>query len=318
MNIFKKWVIALQKLVIVFGESKVVSFVINTSKKMVIPGFDRIPLYDVTVFFIRGLQKGSLTTRAASLSFTFFLALFPAIIFFFTIIPYIPVVNFQETLLNLLKEVIPGNAFDAVKATVEDIILRQRGGLLSVGFILALYFSTSGVNSIITEFNNTYHTIETRNWFITRLISIFLVVLISTLIIIAIVLITTGAFLLNFLEEKQILTNSFTLVMLELGRWVVVIALIFFSISFLYFFAPAKRTKFRLFSAGSTLATLLSLATTLGFNYYVSNFSKYNTLYGSIGTLIVVLLWINFNAIVLLIGFELNASILNAKKNKNH
>ncbi|MCK9618223.1 MAG: YihY/virulence factor BrkB family protein [Lentimicrobiaceae bacterium] len=318
MNIFKKWVIALQKLVIVFGESKVVSFVINTSKKMVIPGFDRIPLYDVTVFFIRGLQKGSLTTRAASLSFTFFLALFPAIIFFFTIIPYIPVVSFQETLLNLLKEVIPGNAFDAVKATVEDIILRQRGGLLSVGFILALYFSTSGVNSIITEFNNTYHTIETRNWFITRLISIFLVVLISTLIIIAIVLITTGAFLLNFLEEKQILTNSFTLVMLELGRWVVVIALIFFSISFLYFFAPAKRTKFRLFSAGSTLATLLSLATTLGFNYYVSNFSKYNTLYGSIGTLIVVLLWINFNAIVLLIGFELNASILNAKKNKNH
>lgn len=295
-------------------KGRVITSVITWTKKLVIPGFDGIPLYDVGTFFIKGLQKGSLTTRAASLSFTFFLALFPAIIFFFTIIPYIPVENFQDTLLAMLKDMMPASAYDTVKITLEDIILRQRGGLLSVGFILALYFSTNGVNSMIIEFNNSYHAIETRNWFVRRMISIFLVILISLMIIISILLITTGTFALNFLQEHNILRDNFIIFLLQLGRWIVVMALIFFSISFLYYFAPAKHTKFRLFSAGSTLATILSLITSLGFNYYVSNFSKYNTLYGSIGTLIVILVWINFNALVLLIGFELNASILNARK----
>jgi len=296
-------------------DSRIIQVPIQFSKKIIIPGFDGLPLYNVATFFIKGIQKGSLTSRASSLSFTFFLAIFPAIIFFFTIIPYIPITHFQDTLLALLKDIFPDKAFDAAQTTLEDIVKRQRAGLLSVGFILALYFSTNGVDTIIREFNNTYHTIETRPWLRRRLISLFLVILISFIVIIAITLITAGTVVLHFLVKHGILQNSFTIFLLETGRWLVITALIFFSVSFLYYYAPAKKTKFRLFSPGSMLATFLSLTTSIGFNFYVSNFSKYNTLYGSIGTLLIVLLWIYFNAIILLIGFELNASILNAKRN---
>ena len=301
-----------------FLDSRWIQLPIRISKKIVIPGFDGLPLYNVAAFFIKGIQKGSLTSRASSLSFTFFLATFPAIIFFFTIIPYIPIDHFQDTLLALLKDVFPNKAFDAAQTTLEDIVKRQRAGLLSVGFILALYFSTNGIDTIIREFNKTYHTIETRPWLKRRIISLFLVILISIIVIIAIVLITAGTVVLHFLVKHNILQNSFTIFLINAGRWLVIMALIFFSVSFLYYYAPAKKTKFRLFSPGSILATFLSLVTSIGFNFYVSNFSKYNTLYGSIGTLLIVLLWIYFNAIILLIGFELNASILNAKKFNNH
>ena len=179
---------------------------------------------------------------------------------------------------------------------------------------MTLYFATNGVNAIIEAFNQTYHTVESRSWIKQRLISIFLVIILSLLLIISISLITIGSFLLNYLVEYGILKGQITIYLLFVSRWIILMAMLFFGVSFLYYYAPAKKKTFRFISAGSTLATFLSLTTTFGFNYYVANFSKYNALYGSIGTLIIVLMWIYFNAIILLIGFELNASISYAKK----
>jgi membrane protein len=294
-------------------ESKPVRFVENFERSIVFPGFNGMSLYDVIVFFIKGIQKGAITSRASSFSFNFFLAVFPAIIFFFTIIPYIPIAGFQDTLLELLRDFIPEKVYGAVEETLFDIIKRPHGGLLSVGFILAMYFSTNSINSLIESFNQTYHTIETRSAFKQRLVSILLVLILSVLVIVAIVLMIIGPIVLKFLVSKDIFHNDLTLRLIILGKWIIVVALFFFAFSFLYYLAPAKRNRFHFISAGSTLATLLTILTSVGFNYYANNFIRYNSLYGSIGTLMIVMLWIYFNAIIVLVGFELNASISRAR-----
>jgi len=143
-----------------------------------------------------------------------------------------------------------------------------------------------------------------------------MVLILSILIIIAITLIISGSWLLDYLVKEKMLESAFTINTLLITKWVIIIALFFFMISFLYYLAPAKRERYRFISAGSTLATLLFIVTSVGFNYYISNFSQYNKLYGSIGTLIIILMWIYINSIVLLIGFELNVSIMNAGKQK--
>jgi membrane protein len=295
-------------------KSNMVTSAEKISRKIIIPGFDGMPLYDVALFFVRGLQKGALSMRAAAFSYNFFLALFPAIIFFFTIIPYIPIAGFQDQLLELMRNFIPRKAYEAVEETLFDIVKRPRGGLLSLGFIMAVYFSTNGIHSLIESFNQTRHTIETRSWIKQRLISIVLVIILSLLVIIAIVMITLGPLALDFLVQHHILRVSFSYYLIIAGKWIISSAMLFFAFSFLYYLAPAAESRFRFISAGSTLSTVLTILASVGFNYYVNSFSRYNTLYGSIGTLIIVMVWIYFNAMIVLIGFELNVSIRNASR----
>lgn len=288
------------------------------SKKLKLPGFQGVPLYNVVVIFYHGIMKGDITTRAAALSFNSFLAIFPAIIFFFTLIPYIPIYNFQDSLLALLQDLLPRQTFEAVRGTLFDIIMRPRGGLLSVGFLLAMYFATNSVNSMIDAFNKTYYTIETRSAVKQRMVSILLVFIISVLVILAIALITFGPVVLKWVQDIGLLTDWLTIYLISVVKWVVTFGLLFFAFSFLYYFAPTGKHRYKFITAGSTLATILFVATSIGFNFYVNNFSSYNSLYGSIGTLIVFMLWIYFNAIIILIGWELNSSILAAHRSIKH
>ncbi len=287
------------------------------TKKIVLPGFDGMPLYDVIVFFIKGLMNGAITTRASSIAFKFFVALFPAIIFIFTLIPYIPIHNFQKTLLETIHSSVPENFYLLINSTITDIISRQHGGLLSLGFIMALYFSSNGVLGVIIAFNNTSHSIETRKWWQQYMISIILMVILVVIVVLSTAVILLGTLGMKYLITAHILKKAMVFNLIKYGRWIVVLLMVFFGSSFLYYLAPAKRERFRFISAGSTLATLLFIATTSGFNYYVNNFAKYNALYGSIGTIIVILMWLYFNSISLLVGFELNASISSAKKQLN-
>ncbi len=286
--------------------------IIELLRLIILPGFGRMPLYDVLSFFFRGLFNGSLITRASSVAFHFFLALFPFIIFLFTLIPYIPITDFQDTLLDLFEDVIPSDTYDMVESTIFDIVKRQNTGLLSLSFVLTFFFSTNGVSAIMDGFNSTWHAIETKSWWQQRLAAMFIMVSLSVLVIIAIALITTGGIAINFLIEMEWIKGDFTIVMLLVMKWLIIIALTFLSVSLLYYYAPAERRTYRFFSPGSILATGLLIVGTLGFNFYIINFSRYNALYGSIGTLMVFMLWIFFNAFILLIGFELNASIKHA------
>lgn len=283
------------------------------ARKVTLPFFDNVPLYNVGVFFWRSIVDGALTTRASAIAFNFFLALFPAILFLFTLIPYVPIHNFQNELFELIESLLPAGVFGAIEDTVADILLQPRGTLLSLGFLMALIFSTNGIASMMTAFDATVHNIQGRSWISQRLTSVGLLMILSVLLTIAITLITFGQSALNYLVERVVLLDRFTYYILTLGKWMIIIALFFFAYSFLYYLAPAKKSQWRFISAGGTLATILSIITIIGFTYYINNFNQYNKLYGSIGTLLIVLLLIYSLSLILLIGFELNASIYEAK-----
>jgi len=282
---------------------------VERAKTISLPGLEQVPIYDVVVFFAQEIQKESLTIRAGSISFSFFLAIFPAIIFLFTLIPYIPVPNLEPNIMGLLQGLLPSNAFELIDQTAADIIGKQRGGLLSFGFFMAIYFATNGVVAIMDSFDKAYSTFKKRNFLRTRLVALKLMFTLSGLLVAAIILIIAGSYILEYLLEIIELKNAVSLFLFNLVRWVVILLLLFFSYSSIYYYGPAIQKKFKFISAGSTLATILTIVISLAFSYYVNNFAQYNKFYGSLGTIIALLLWFYLNAYALIIGFELNASI---------
>jgi len=282
------------------------------AQKIILPFFDGVPLYDVALFFWKSIVNGAITTRASAIAFSFFIAFFPFVIFLFTLIPYIPIKNFQNELFMLLQQVVPEGVFVTIEDTLTDILMQPRGDLLSLGFFMALIFSTNGLASMMSAFDATIHSIYRRSWLSQRLAATILLFILAFLLTLAIALLTGGQSLIKYLENHEILRDSFTISFLTFGKWVIILALFFFAYSFLYYMAPAKKTKWRFISAGGTLSTVLSIITIAGFTYYINNFSQYNKLYGSIGTLLIILLLMYVMSLILLVGFELNASIYQA------
>ena len=284
----------------------------NLLKRIIIPGFRGQSLFQVSMFFYKGLLEGAISTRASSLAFNFFLALFPSIIVIFTLIPFVPIDGFQEQLFQSISDILPSHTFEATKSILDDIINHQNGSLLSLTFILTFYFATNGVNTMITCFNATYHLQDKRTWIQLKILSINLTLILSLLFIITIALqIFSLEFLNNLVRENYL--EQYAADLIIYAKWLIFVIVLFISISILYYYGPADKRDWKFLSAGSITATILNVITSLGFSYYVDNFAQYNQLYGSIGTLIVILLWMYFNSIILLLGFELNASIMSAK-----
>ena len=292
-----------------------IHFLIQLSKKIKLNSFYNLSLYDILFFFYKGVKQGAITTRASSLAFNFFLAFFPSIIVLFTLIPYIPIVDLQETLMELITTILPPNTNEIAFSTIYDIINNPRSGLLSIGFILTIFFATNGVNSLIEAFNSSYHINESRSIVKQRLLSLGITFLLSCILMITILLIMFSKTVVNYLISAEIIENK-SIEYILFGKWMVIIIMLFVGISIIYHFGPTIKKKFQLFTPGSIISTCLIIVTSSFFNYYISNFAEYNKVYGSIGTLIIILLWMYINSIILLIGFELNASIFNAKKQK--
>jgi len=283
---------------------------ISWTKVVILPGFDPLPLYTVTVFFLQELKQGSLVNKASSLAYSFMLALFPATIFLFTLIPYVPVPHFQENLLNLMAVILPINAYSALQATLVDIIKNQNGKLLSFGFLSALYFAANGVYKLMQAFNKSSLIIERRTWLKRRIVALTLTVVISFSLFIAIAILIVGQAIVNRLQEAVDSHAKFWPYVIALTRWIIVVVIFFVTVALLYRYGPAhKKRRWKLISPGAVLATALAVLTSLGFSYYINHFSRYNKIYGSIGTLIVVMIWLYLNSLIILIGFELNASI---------
>ena len=285
-------------------------------RKLVLPGFEGVPISHVVKFVVKGFTKGVLVTRASSIAFNMLMALLPASIFLFTLIPFVPIPNFQQELLKLFENILPVNVFSFLEATIIDIVTVKSGGLLLFMFIATVIFSTNGIHAIIHSFVVSAHSFKTRSWVNQRKISIVLLIIVVAMIAIAGSLIIFGKMVVNRLVELHFIERNLVIYVLVFLKWIVIILLLFLAISFLYYLAPAKRTDFKFRSPGSTLATLLFILTSLGFSAYVNNFGQYNKLYGSIGTLMVILIWLYLNSIALLIGFELNVSIKDARANK--
>lgn len=296
-----------------FLELKLVNIVIQKSKIIVLPGFDGMPLFDVMIFFLRSIGKGALTQRASAIAFNFFLALFPAILFFFTLIPYFPVSDFHSNMMDFIKDALPSSIFEFVFETLNDIVNRPHSGLLSVGFIMALYFSTRGFKSIISSFHQSYILEDKRlSFWKLQWNSLTMVFFFTIVTILTILLTTFSNFIVDYLVLQNVINSDWTYYLLLSVNFIVYTAMIFFIISFIYYLGSPKNEKFRFISAGSTFATLLYGLSFFGFDYYITNFSTYNVLYGSIGTIIILLIWIYFNALIILVGYELNLSISQA------
>ncbi|MBN2214471.1 MAG: YihY/virulence factor BrkB family protein [Bacteroidales bacterium] len=281
-------------------------------KRISLPGFNGVPIYDVFSFFFKGLSKGSLNTRASSIAFNFLLALGPAVIFFLALIPYLPIKDFKGEMMEILNEIIPKDSYIAFESLLDELFMK-RSGMPVFGFLVALFFAEKGISSLIEAFNATYHTIETRRWLQRQFVSVLLVFILFILVIMALSLLFFSKTGIRKLVDLHIIEVDFTYYLILIGRWIIITILTFLSISFLYYLAPARKSKWKFFSTGSTLATLLTIVASLGFTYFVNNFAQFNKFFGSISALVALMLWLNFNALTLLIGFELNASISNAR-----
>lgn len=283
---------------------------ISWTKICVLPGFSPLPIYTVAVFFFKEIGKETLVNKASSLAYNFMLAIFPAIIFLFTLIPYIPKsIGFQEQLMSLLALILPNNAYLAFETTINEIVNIQNGSLLSIGFILSIFFSTNGVHKLMLAFNKSSLVVETRTWLKQRLVAIILTFIIAFSAIVCIVAMAMGEVLLNYLQQELHYKGGITLFAIQLTRWTLLGVLYFITVSILYRYGPAHAKKWKLFSAGSWMATILAFLTMWGFSFYINHFNSYNKIYGSIGTLIVVMIWLYLNSLILLVGFELNASV---------
>ncbi|SMO84048.1 YihY/virulence factor BrkB family protein [Solitalea koreensis] len=284
------------------------------TKKTALPGFDGLPVYTVGIFFFNELKKEALVTRSSSVAYSFLLAIFPAIIFLFTLIPYIPINGFQDQLLSLLQQILPSNAYKATESTLFDIIKIQNSGLLSFGFLAALFFSTNGVNSLMRAFNKASLVAERRTFLRKRFIALVLTLIISLTLVVGITCLIAGEFTISFLKENRLIVGWFSFLMLQLLRWIIITFVFLFATSLLYYYGPSKTRIKRFISPGSVLATLLAIIVSIGFAFYINNFAAYNKLYGSIGTLIVIMIWLYLNSMIILIGYELNASIELSKR----
>ncbi|MDD2634162.1 MAG: YihY/virulence factor BrkB family protein [Bacteroidales bacterium] len=296
------------------------TFGVKLSKKIILPGFKGYSLFYVGSFFFKGIQHGAVTMRASSVAYNMFVAIFPALIFFFSLIPFIPVSNFQYELFSILAEVLPDSAYSLLHETISDTILNQRSSILSLGFFLMLFFASNGVLSFIEAFNKSYHYVDSRNWISKRLISVLLILIVSVLLLLAISLIVVGSnFFFEFMGAHNFKQEYRKILFIGIGvlKWMLVIGLYFLAISFLYYLAPAKKSRFRFITPGAIFATILQIVSSLGFAYFVNNFARYNKLYGSIGTIIVVMLLFYITALALILGFELNASIFSNKQKQN-
>ena len=280
---------------------------------IVIPGFGGVPLYDVLVYFIRGFTQVNLIDRAAAVAFYVFLALFPTILFLFTLIPYFPLQGVTTSVLEALHDILPPGTYDSVSSTINEIMSIEHGGLMSIGLLLAFYFSTSAVSSFFRGFNMGDKEFGQVSFFKEQIYSILVMLMFVVLLLLSLVLMTLGQKLLPILFTKIHLYKGITVFMINLVRWLIVIFALIVAMSLLYYFGNPRSKKFKLFTPGSLLFTGLFIVGTILFNFYISNISTYNLLYGSIGGLIIFVIWIYFNCILVLIGYELNKSIAKAQ-----
>lgn len=269
-------------------------------------------LHRILIIFVDKVSDNHLFERAYAVAFNFTLSLFPSIIFLFALIPYIhtfiPSVS-QGEILHFLQDILPRTVFEMTAETIYDTIQIRREGLISFGVLFALILATNGVNSLMQAFNSSYKTVERRSFVKTRLIALFLTILLAFAFIFALLFLVVGQLMLNWLLDFGILSEDFLFFVIIFLRFVVVFIAFYLAIACIYYWGPAIHDKWRFFSLGSILATLLCVIISLGFSLYVASFGTYNKLYGSIGTIIALMIWQWMMSLVLLLGFEFNASI---------
>ena len=302
--------IKLQRIIL---ELPFVQFIIDKSKKIVLPGFDGVPLYDVIAFFIEEVRKEGLNERASAIAFNFIMAIPPTCLFLFSLIPHLPFIRkmtIQKQLTQMIKDIIPAKEHNTnIIRFVVSFFEESRIGLLSFGFLLLIFFASNGMMGLMHSFNKDYIGFSRRSALKTRWIAIKLIVIIMGLLLGCLILLIMQGVVIDWMGIQ----NQVVKFILNYFRWIFMLGLIFYTFAVIYKYAPAVTKRWKLVSPGSILGSLLSVLATWGFSFFVNNFGRYNALYGSIGTVIVLMILIYINSLILLIGYELNASIHSIK-----
>jgi membrane protein len=251
----------------------------------------------------------NIDSRAAAVAFNFTLAVFPTILFLFTLIPYIPINHLDYQIMNFMEDIMPKGLYSEAKETIFDIISKKRGNVLSFGFLFAIYASTSGMMSLMRTFNMTYRTDESRGIVKQRMVALLLNFLLTFILFLAIMILIVGRQTIDIFIDKGWLSEDFNNFAAQIIRYGVVFLVFFIAVSVIYYFAPSIHKRWKFFNPGSITASILIILSTNLFSYYISNFASYNRLYGSIGTIIALMLWLYLVALILIIGFEINAEL---------
>lgn len=275
-----------------------------------------VSLYDILVNLIDKLIVYDIDQRATAVAFSLTLSAFPALISFFTLIPYIPVENLQPQIMDFLREIMPSSIYAEAQTTIMDIISRPRRGVLSISFIITIITSTNGMVSLMRSFNIVYRDEDTRGFFKTRAIAFMLTILLALIIFLSVVLLVVGDRVMDILSAWNIVQETWIIGLLNFLRYFTTLAALTIGVSLIYRFAPDRLVRLSFFNIGAFIASALIVLATFGFSYYLSHFGTYNKLYGSIGTMIAFMIWIYLIAMLLIFGFEVNASIIMARSDK--
>ncbi len=293
----------------------------NWLKKIKFKSYGNLSLYKFFKIFFHNIQEDEILDRSNGVAFNFILAIFPTIIFLFTLIPYIsdyfPTIS-QENIMEFMRTLLPPSMFGEVSHTIEDIVKNQRGSLLTFGFLFAVYLATNGMLALIKAFNSCYRTVEKRGMLRMRITALALTMMLSAALFVAVTLLLFGQIAIDYLtvnaQRFNVNLNDYTIYFLFVLRFLVIFILFFIVISCIYYFGPAVHYSWKFFSIGSVLATFAGLGISYGFSFYITNFGTYNKIYGSIGALIALMIWMDLLTVVLLFGYEVNASLHYGRK----
>lgn len=290
----------------------VVKQLVNIAKKITLKSLEGLSLYDIIELYVTGILKGAFSYRASAIAFSFFMALFPFALFILNLIPYIPIDNFQEDFLEFIAENVPPNTFDAIHTTLTDILNNSYNGLLSSGFILSIFLMTNGINAILGGFEMSTHITMTRGFFRQYFIALAISLSLSFILLFTVAAIVTFEVIIQKIKTQGFINDDVDLIVW--GRYLFVLLMVLITTSILYKFGTKETYTISFISYGAVFTTILIILSSYIFGIYVEKFARYNELYGSIGTLLVLMFYIWINCMVLLLGFELNATISKLKR----
>ncbi len=286
-----------------------------------LPGFSGLTLLDLLKLYTLGIAKGAISTRASAIAFSFFMAIFPFLLFVLFLIPIIPIVGFEQEFMAFLESFLPPQTsdffFDNIFGNLNSG--QTQGGVLSSVFLLSILLMANGVNAVFTGFETSYHEQLSRNFFKQYLYALGVALLLAFLLVITVAF--WGYFEIYViqniheqLELRGITSSESELIWAKAGKYLFFVLIVYVATAILYYYGTSEGKALRFFSAGALLTTILIILTSYLFGVYINNFSNYNELYGSIGALLILLFYLWLNANILLLGYELNASLTLLKK----
>jgi len=288
---------------------------VRKSKAVTLPGLQKMPVYDVMRFFFQSIGKGVLFQRAAAITYRIFVAMIPMIIGLFTVVAFLGE-GIQQTILEILQAAVPAYVWPAIQNMITEVITRQYGALTSVMFVVGIYFTIVMINSVLVAMNTSYFAEKRRNAVKQILLSVAIMMIVFFIILLVASLFIAASLIMKYVHTHIFGTNTGYFIAVHGLKWILTYAAIYFLISLFYYMAPVDKTNYKFFSAGSSVATISLVLLLWVLNVYFSNFSNYNLIYGSLGALFAILLWINWSCIIFLFGYDLNVSIAKAKIEK--